>query len=47
MQETQVLSLGQGRSPGEENGNPLQYAYLGNPIDLVGYIYGLARVRHT
>ena len=22
-----------GRSPGEENGNPLQYSYLENPID--------------
>ena len=21
------------RSPGEENGNPLQYSYLGNPMD--------------
>ena len=30
-----------GRSPGEENGNPLQYSCLGNPMDrersLVGY----------
>ena len=22
-----------GRSPGEENGNPLQYSYMGNPMD--------------
>ena len=22
-----------GRSPGERNGTPLQYSYLGNPID--------------
>ena len=22
-----------GRSPGEGNGNPLQYSYLGNPVD--------------
>ena len=22
-----------GRSPGEGNGNPLQYPYLGNPMD--------------
>ena len=22
-----------GRSPGEVNGNPLQYSYLGNPMD--------------
>ena len=26
--------LGSGRSPGEGNGNPLQYSYLGNPMDL-------------
>ena len=24
---------GSGRSPGEENGNPLQYSWLGNPMD--------------
>ena len=24
---------GLGRSSGKENGNPLQYAYLGNPMD--------------
>ena len=24
---------GLGRFPGEGNGNPLQYAYLGNPMD--------------
>ena len=24
---------GLGRSPGEGNGNPLQYSYLGNPVD--------------
>ena len=24
---------GWGRSPGEGNGNPLQYPYLGNPMD--------------
>ena len=24
---------GSGRSPGEGNGNPLQYIYLGNPMD--------------
>ena len=27
------LILGLGRSPGKENGNPLQYSCLGNPID--------------
>ena len=25
--------LGSGRSPGEGNGNPLQYPCLGNPMD--------------
>ena len=24
---------GWGRSPGDGNGNPLQYPYLGNPVD--------------
>ena len=24
---------GWGRSPGERNGNPLQYSWLGNPMD--------------
>ena len=33
MWETWVRSLGQGRSPGEGNGNPLQYSYLENPMD--------------
>ena len=27
------LTLGWGRSPGEGNGNPLQYSCLGNPMD--------------
>ena len=27
------LSPGSGRSPGEGNGNPLQYSYLENPMD--------------
>ena len=27
------LILGLRRSPGEGNGNPLQYSYLGNPMD--------------
>ena len=27
------LVSGLGRSPGEENGNPLQYSSLGNPMD--------------
>ena len=33
MQETWVRFLGQEDSPREENGNPLQYSYLGNPMD--------------
>ena len=33
MQETQVQPLGQEKSPGEKNGNPLQYSCLGNPRD--------------
>ena len=27
------LNPGLGRSPGEGNGNPLQYSHLGNPLD--------------
>ena len=27
------LIPGSGRSPGEGHGNPLQYSYLGNPMD--------------
>ena len=27
------LICGSGRSPGEGNGNPLQYSCLGNPMD--------------
>ena len=30
--ETRVRFLGLGRSPGEGNGNPLQYSCLGNPM---------------
>ena len=33
MQEAQVRSLGQEDSPGEGNGNPLQYSCLENPIE--------------
>ena len=29
---------GFGRSPGEENGNPLQYSCLGNPMDRVTWV---------
>ena len=27
------LNTGSGRSPGKENGKPLQYSCLGNPMD--------------
>ena len=33
MQETQVQSLSWEDSPGEGNGNPLQYSCLENPMD--------------
>ena len=32
MQETGLIP-GSGRAPGEGNGYPLQYSYLGNPKD--------------
>ena len=41
---------GLGRSPGEENGNPLQYSCLGKPMDRGAWsatIYGVARVRRN
>ena len=41
---------GPGRSPGEGNGNPLQYSCLGNPMDRgVGWaaVLGLQRVRRN
>ena len=33
VQETWVCSLGWEDSPGEKNGNPLQYSWLRNPVD--------------
>ena len=33
MQETRVRSLGWEDTPGEGNGNPIQYSCLGNPMD--------------
>ena len=33
MLETRVQFLGQEDSPGERNGNPLQYSCLENPMD--------------
>ena len=45
------LLPGSGRSPGEGNGNPLQYSYLGNPMDRreLGGLQsrGSQRVRHS
>ena len=37
---------GSGRSPGGENGNPLQYSYLGNPMDRGAWqvtVHGVAK----
>ena len=45
MQGDTGLSPGSGRSPGEGNGNPLQYSCLGNPIDRGAWratVYGVA-----
>ena len=42
--------LGLGRSPGEGNGNPLQYSCLGNPTDTGAWratVYGAASVGHN
>ena len=38
--------LGSGRSPGEGNGNPLQYSCLGNPMDIgacLSSVHGFAK----
>ena len=43
------LIPGLGRSPGEGNGNPLQYSCLENPMDGGAWeaiVYGVARVGH-
>ena len=37
-----VLISGSGRSPGEENGNSLQYLCLGNPMDMAT-VHGVAK----
>ena len=42
------LIPGSGRSPGERNGNPLQYSCLGNPMDrgaCWATVHGVTRVR--
>ena len=41
---------GSGRSPGEGNGNPLQYSCLENPMDrgaLQATVHGIARIGHN
>ena len=43
-QETWVQSLGQGRSPGEGNGNSLQYSCLQNPMDRGTWLAMVCRV---
>ena len=50
MQETWVQSLGREYSPGEGNGNPLQYSCLENSMDRGAWwatVHGVARVRQT
>ena len=49
MQETRVLLCWED-SPGEGNGNPLQYSCLENPIDREAWwatAHGVARIRHN
>jgi len=46
MQETQFQSLGWEDSLGEENGYPLQYSCLENPLDRGGWrvtVHGVAK----
>ena len=41
---------GSGRSPGEGNGNPLQYSFLGNPMDKGAWlatVHGVSKVGHN
>ena len=41
-----VSVSGSGRSPGEGNGNPLQYSCLGNPVDRGAWgatVHGVAK----
>jgi len=44
------LIPGSGRSPGKGNGKPLEYSYLGNPMDRGSWwatVHGVPRVRHV
>ena len=46
MKETWVKVLGSGRSPGEGNGNLLQYSYLKNSMDREAWqatVHGVAK----
>ena len=48
MQKTGLIP-GSGRSPGEGNGNPLQYSCLENPMDRDAWqttVHGVSRVGH-
>ena len=48
MQETVGLIPGSGRSLGEENGNPLQYSFLENPMNGGAWgatVHGVAKSR--
>ena len=50
MQETRVRSLGWEDTPGEGNGNPIQYSCLGNPMDRGAWratIHGVAKESDT
>ena len=37
------LIPGSGKSPGEGNGNPFQYSCLGNPMDGLATVHGVAK----
>ena len=42
--ETLIQSRAKERSPGEENGNPLQYSCLGKPMDTAAWqVHGVAK----
>ena len=48
MQETKVQSQGWEYTPGEGNGNPLQYSFLENPMDRGAWqatVHGFAKNR--
>ena len=44
MQETGIQALGQEDSPGEGNGNPLQYSWLENPVGRVAWCAAVHKV---